>query len=209
MYSEDENLSSIEKLRMNFFVWVALFLSLLFSCVVVHYVASPAHRETKIIKGGNEIKEEQIRNNNMMLARIIKTNDENRKLDDESIEKIKSFISNRNNYEDYLAHIVKLANSKNIKISDFSINESENQSKIKNKNVLKEMEINFAASSGFLNFISFLKSLEKSVPLVHEELIVISIGDESKETNESEYSDIKTDAESILDYEMKLKFYYY
>ena len=194
---------------MDSFTWVGLFISLVISCAIIHYVVSPTYKEAKIIRAGNEIKKESIENNNLLLVKIIKANDENRKLNDEGVKKIKSFISNRNNYEDYLIHIVKLANSKNIKISNFSVSKNENKSKISNDNVLHEMEMNFTASSGYLNFISFLRSIEKGVPLLQEESISISARTEDSGISEWEDFDVMEGVETILDYEVKLKFYHY
>lgn len=211
MYNEDENenLKSFAKLSIDSFTWVGLLISLVISCTVVRYVASPTYQEARIIRAGNEIKKESIENNNLLLVKIVKANDENKKLNNEGVKKIKSFISNRNNYEDYLIHIVKLANSKNIEISNFSVNENENKSKTNSDNVLKEIEISFSVSSGFQNFISFLRFIEQGVPLVQEESISISAGNKNDGISEQGDFDAAENRETILDYEVKLKFYHY
>jgi hypothetical protein len=209
MYDDNENLNSVEKLKINFSKLALLFVSLFISCVVMFYVVTPMRKEAKIIKIGNEIKEESVENNNLSLIKIIKTNNESKEFDSENVKKIKEFISNRNNYEDYLIHIVKLANSKNIKIDDLSVNKSEDNPKKRNSSILNEMEINFAASSGFLNLISFLKSIERSIPFFQEESISISV--EKKDDSVSEDVNVNNEAntDSTLDYEIKLRFYYY
>lgn len=212
MYNDDENenLNSAKKLDTNFSMLALLFVSLLVSCAIMFYVVAPMYKESKIIKIGNETKEEIIENNNLTLIKIIKANNESEEFDSENVEKIKEFISNRNNYEDYLIHIVKLANGKNIKINDLSVNKIEDDPKKRRSSILNEVEINFSASSGFLNLISFLKSIEKSIPFAQEESISISVRGE-KEDGINEY--VKTNTEiatdSILDYEIKLKFYHY
>ena len=208
-YNEDENSSFAAKLNADFSILIVLLVSLVVSCVTIYYVALPIYKDARIIKAGNEIKEENIRNNSLLLDRVVRANKANEDLDNESVEKIKDFISNRNNYEDYLAYIVKLANSKNIKISDFSVNEKKDSSKINNDSALKEIEINLAASSGFPNLVSFLKSIEGRVPLIQEESISVSVGDKNDRMSENEDPGVKTDTESILDYEVKLKFYHY
>ena len=209
MFSENENLNPVAKLNINFSMLALLFVSLLISCAVMYYIVMPMRKEAKIIKIGNEMKEESMGRNNLFLAKIVKANNESRKMDAENVEKIKNFISNRNNYEDYLIHIVKLANSKNIKINDLSVNKNENDLRKKDDGIFNEMEINLAASSGFLNLLGFLKSLEKSIPFVQEESIVISAGDEEENADKYPNIDTETTADSILDYEIKLKFYYY
>ena len=168
------------------------------------------YKESKIIKIGNETKEEIVENNNLALIKIIKANNESENFDSENVKKIKEFISNRNNYEDYLIHIVKLDNGKNIKISDLSVNESKNDPKKKNDNTLNKMEINFTASSGFLNLMSFLRSIEKGIPFIQEEAISVLV--EKKDSGINKHLDVDIEekiTDSILDYEIKLKFYYY
>ena len=158
MYNDDENLNSAEKSNKNFSMLALLLVTLLVSCAIIFYVVAPMYKELKIIKIGNETKEEIIKNNNLALIKIIKANNESKEFDSENVEKIKEFISNRNNYEDYLIHIVKLANEKNIKINDLSVNKIEDDPKKRSKSILNEVEINFTASSGYLNLVSFLKA---------------------------------------------------
>ena len=209
MYNDDENLNSAEKSNKNFSMLALLLVTLLVSCAIIFYVVAPMYKELKIIKIGNETKEEIIKNNNLALIKIIKANNESKEFDSENVEKIKEFISNRNNYEDYLIHIVKLANEKNIKINDLSVNKIEDDPKKRSKSILNEVEINFTASSGYLNLVSFLKSIERSIPFVQEESMSISVGEEEDDLNENVNADTETVTDSILDYEIRLKFYYY
>lgn len=209
MYNNDENLNSAEKSNKNFSMLALLLVALLVSCAIMFYVVAPMYKELKIIKIGNEIKEEIIENNNSALIKIIKANNESKEFDSENIEKIKEFISNRNNYEDYLIHIVKLANERNIKINDLSVNKIEDDPKKRSKSILNEIEINFTASSGYLNLVSFLKSIERSIPFVQEESMSISVGEEEDDLSENVNADTETVTDSILDYEIRLKFYYY
>jgi hypothetical protein len=181
---------------------VLLFIILLVSCAAMYCIIAPAYQKTKIVKAGNKIKKENIKQDNLLLAKIIRINSENKKFDSEMIKKIKDFIPNRNSYEDHLAHIFKLANNKNIKVNNFSIHKNEEGLKIKD-GFLKEMKIDFKASSGFPNLMGFLKSIEKGIPFIQEESIIIAV-DEEKISG-----DVEINADSILDYEIKLKFYYY
>ena len=68
------------------------------------------------------------------------------------VEKINNLIPSKNNYENYLAHIIKLASAKNIVINNFSIGAGRSDLKTKK---LNKSEITFSSSGGFLNFISF------------------------------------------------------
>lgn len=214
MYTDNENTDSVGESGATFPAMGALFLSLIVSCAIMYYVVAPMYKEAGIIKAGNKIKEENVKNDNLALVRIIKINSGSKNLNSESVEKIKDFIPNRNNYEDYLIHIIKLANSKNIEINDFSVSENKNELKASdlkanNGDGLIETEINLAASSGFLNFISFLRSIEKSIPFIQVESVLVSAESEKGEINENSDINAATNMDSILEYEMKLKFYHY
>lgn len=176
---------------------IALFVALFVSCALVHYVAVPLFRETRIIKAVNEIKKNDIKAGQFLLLRMQKINEENEKFNINEIEKIKSFIPNRNNYEDYLARIVELANLKNIYLDELSVIESDNQEQ--QDVALNEKKINIVASGSFPNVLSFIQNLEKGIPFVQEEAISVSVvespGNETREP--------------ILNYEINLKFYHY
>jgi len=182
---------------------VALFAALLVSCAIMFYVAAPMYKEVKIIEAINEIKEKDVGTKRLSLSKIIKISSENEKFKNSEIEKVKSFVPNRNNYEDYLAHFVKLANSKNIKINSFFVSEDENkQEEEQEDKIFNEKKIDINASGSFLNFMSFIQDIEKGVPFIHEESISILEIEESDE-------DIEINTNPVLDYEICLKFYHY
>jgi len=187
---------------------IILFATLFVSCAVMLYLVAPLHKEVKIIKAVNEIKKGNIESGRMSLARIIKISNENEEFKNSEIEKIKSFIPNRDNYEDYLAHFIKLANNKNIKIGGFSISENKSGQKRKDEDkAFNEIKIDIKASGNFLNFMSFIQDIEKGIPFIHEESISILGIEESGAAGENE--ETKTSVNPALDYEICLKFYHY
>ncbi len=111
-------------------------------------------------------------------------------------------MPNRNNYEDYLAHIIKLADNKNIIISGLSI--LENQKKDNNYG-LNSIKISFSASGGYSNFISFLEDIERSIPFTQVESVTAASGKRDKKTAGS----AGIVGGSIIDFSAELSFNYY
>ncbi len=190
--SEDSNLDTKPSLKFSSEI-IMLFAAFLVSCAIMFYGAAPIHRETKIIKFSNEIKIKDIKIGEALLSKIAIINNENKGINNEEVKKVGELIPNRDNYEDYLTHIVGLANNKNIKINSFSISEGEG-SKEEN-GALNKMSIDISASGFFLNFMSFTRDIESGIPFICERSISIS----KSESDDSE----------SLDYEMNIEFYYY
>jgi len=167
-------------------------------------------KEAKIIEFGNEAKEKDVELGKSLLLKIVDINKKNKKVNNEEVEKIGEFIPNRDNYEDYLIHIINLANNKNIKINEFFISKEEKAEEGKDKkedsNKFNKVIINIAASGGFLNFMSFIYDIENGIPFVYEKSISVLRSEDNK--NE-ELGENITDTNPVLDYEMDIEFYYY
>lgn len=205
----DEDLNSSKKSLLGLSKeMIVLSAVLLVSCSVMLFLVAPLRKEVKIIEAVNETKERNIGLEKISLAKIVEINNENEEFQDNEIEKIKSFIPNRNNYEDYLAHFAKLANSKNIKISSFFVLENKSSKEQKNK-ALNETKISIKASGNFLNFLNFIQDIERGIPFICEESIVISKSEKSDEGEEDESEKVKTNVNPVLNYEVSLKFYHY
>ena len=200
---------------------VILFAAFFISCAVMFYVASPIRKEAKIIEFANEAKAKDLELGRSLFLKIIKINSKNKKINSEGVEKIGGLIPNRNNYEDYLAHIVDLAVDKNIGINNFSISKDEEDKNGKNKNKGEEKDggafsktsIKISASGGFLNFVSFMREIENGIPFVCERSISISVSDQddsgSEENSGEESGADIIDTDPILDYEISIEFYHY
>ena len=199
---------------------IMLLVAFFISCGIMFYLVSPMRKEAKIIKFANETKMKDIETGRLLFLKIVKINSKNKKINNEEIEKIGGLISNRNSYEDYLAHIVNLANKKNIGISSFSVSggdgeksEKKNgEEEIKNK-ALNKISIDIAASGNFSDFMSFARDIENGVPFVCEKSISISRSesdDDDESGEELEEGDaVEVNTNPILDYEMNIEFYYY
>ncbi len=151
--------------------------------------------------------------------KIIKINSKNKKINSEEVKKIGGLIPNRDNYEDYLTHIVNLAVSKNIRIDNFAISKDEESKKKdeeknkkgeENERVFNKMSIEITASGGFFSFMSFVRDVENGVPFICERSILISEPENSENEEEREEGEvIGIDTDPILNYEMSIEFYYY
>ena len=211
---QQEDLNSNAKSNLKFSGGITiLFVALFVSCGIMFYVVSPMYKEARIIKFANEAKEKDVELGKSLLLKIVNINKRNKKVNNEEIEKIGEFIPNRDNYEDYLAHIVDLADNKNIKINGFSIlkkerDEEKNKKKYEeeNDNQFNKVSIDIMASGGFLNFMSFIRDIENGIPFVYEKSISIS---RSKENKKETSEENKTDTNPVLNYEMNIEFYYY
>jgi len=210
-FNKQENLNSDTKSSLKFSSGRTILLATLFvTCGIMFYIVSPIYREAKIIKFANEVKEKDVELGKSLLLKIIDINKKNEKISDEEVEKIGEFIPNRDNYEDYLAHIINLADNKNIRINEFSISKEERDEEGKNKkedsSKFNKISISIMASGGFLNFMSFMCDIENGIPFVYEKSISVLKSEENKNEEPGENT---TDTNPILDYEMNIEFYYY
>lgn len=178
-----------------------LFLFLFAACFFMRSFVAPLHKEAELIKLEIAVKEKNIESKKLWLLRAIELNKKN-KINIEGIEKINSLIPHRNNYEDYLAHIIKIAGDKNIIISGFSISENKRKSE---KSKLNNIKISLLASGGYSNFISFLEDIERSIPFMQIESVSASAtGEGSQDIVEN-----KDLAGSIINFSAELSFNYY
>lgn len=181
-------------------LFLFLFLVLTASCIFMYSFVAPLREETELVKLEIAIKDKNIESRELWLSRIVKLNEKN-EANIEDIKKINSLAPNRNNYEDYLAHIIKLAGNKNVIIDSFSV--LENQKK-DNNNGLNSAKISFSASGGYSNFISFLEDIERSIPFTQVESVMVA-------RSESDQNDMKSGgiAGSIINFSAELSFNYY
>lgn len=177
-----------------------LFLVLAASYIFMHSFVAPLREEAELIKLEIAIKERNIESRELWLSRIVKLNEKN-EANTVDIEKINSLVPNRNNYEDYIAHIIKLAGNKNIIVDSFSV--SENQKK-DNGNGLKSIKISLSASGGYSNFISFLEDIERSIPFTQVESVAVTRKESGQNTVKSGSA-----AGSIINFSTELSFNYY
>jgi len=179
---------------------IVLFVSFAF----MYFGVAQLYREVKIIKLETELKEKNLASKKSLLSGVTKFGNGDRKVDDESLEKIDNLISSGNNFEDYAAHIIKLAYGKDVLVSDFSFSEDQKKPEAENGK-FKERTITFSASGGFSNFMHFIDSVENAIPFAQEESIIIK-GEGSGAGGSEKPPEYQS---PILKFEVSLKFYYY
>jgi len=186
--------------------FVLLFLILVIASFCIYFIIMPLHQEAEIKKLEINIKEQNIKSREFQLKRIQSIEDiESKENYLRNMDKIKNLISDRDNYEDYLAHIEKLAKDRNINIESLSVFDKKNTFKNKEvENNVKSKGISFSASGSFVNFIDFLVNIERSIPFVQVDSVSMKTAMGISEENESELSSI-----TILNYNIEISFFYY
>ncbi len=183
-----------------------LVLALIFSSGIMYYGAAPLYREAQISRIEVDLKNKNIESGKKTLSKLSKLAENSGQIDESDAEKINNLASSRNNYEDNLALIIKLADSKNIYVNNFLVLEEQKASKEEdNDKKLKEGKISFSALGGFSNLESFLQSLENAIPFMQEESISISSGTQDVGNKENS---MEIGSSPILKSEISLKFYY-
>lgn len=183
-----------------------LVLALIFSSGIMYYGVAPLYKEAQISRMEVKLKNKNIESGKKLLSELYEFIESGGQIDDDDAEKIANLISSKNNYEDYLALIIKLADSKNIYTDNFLVSEEQKVSqKEDDDKKLKEGKISFSALGGFSNLVSFLQSLENAIPFMQEESISISSG--ARDIGNGEDS-MGGDSSPILESEISLKFYY-
>jgi|GEM_PF-5612643 len=181
-----------------------LFLSLILSLIIIFTLVSSEYKQMKLMKLEEEIMEDNLKLRENMISRIASFNKTNKDLDDEDLEKIYNLLPDDDNFEGHLANINNFAISNRILIKEFSVNSDKGakpNEPQKNESVsnLKKFQINFSLSGNFLDFMSFLDSVEKNIPLVDLKSLNIT----KVKTKKDESGD-----ETALNYEVTFLFYY-
>ncbi|MDF1498386.1 MAG: GspMb/PilO family protein [Patescibacteria group bacterium] len=186
--------------------FVILFLILVIASFCIYFIIMPLHQEAEIKKLEINIKEQNIKSREFQLKRIQSIEDiESKENYLRNMDKIKNLISDRDNYEDYLAHIEKLAKDRNINIESLSVFDKKNIFKNKEvENNVKSKGISFSASGSFENFIDFLENIERSIPFVQVDSVSMKTAMGISEENESELLPV-----TILNYNIEISFFYY
>lgn len=177
---------------------VALYLTLVLSCVILYFLVKPLYEEKMSLESDIILKNEDLRNKQDLLANIEKFNSENSNLAVD-LERLTLFISKRNNYEDVVDYLDNLARKNNLSIAVYSITaqdgvklaetvdpvsasvpiEGEVAADNVNSSAIKKQKLSLDIKGDYSSFINFLKSLENGVPFFQEGSV--SISTDSKE----------------------------
>jgi len=168
-----------------------LFAALVFSLVIIYVLVLPQYKQSKIVKEQIRLNQESIELKKTALMKIKSYNRINQKIEEKDLEKFQNLLQRKNNFESYLASINKIANTSEsrVSLSDFSTDEPKPAVFSKEENIsgLQAVKIGFTAKGNFDNFMSFLNSLEKSVPLMElNSLSLSNITEKDEAENEAE-----------------------
>lgn len=173
---------------------IALYLSLVLSCVFLYFLVEPLYSEKMSLENDIVLKNDDLRSKRDLLTNIEKFNSENSNLA-VNLERLTLFIAKRNNYEDVLEYLNGLAIENNLAITSYSITAQDGVLPEKNvesangagmaeegeatdvssvSSAIKKQGISFDIKGDYSSFIKFLKSLENGVPFFQESSIGIS-----------------------------------
>ena len=148
---------------------VLLLLSLFFSALIMFLFLIPQYEQMKINNMEIELTNETLTSKGDIVIKLASFNRTYKDINETEINKMYNLLPDSNNFEEHLANIDKLAKINGILITDISFlehKEQKKQSADTNKNNLKTADISFSIESDFPSFMSFLYSLEKSIPTV-------------------------------------------
>lgn len=195
-----------------------LLTALVFSLIIIYILVAPQYKQAKIVKEQIRLNQESVKLKENALMKIKSYNRINQKIEEKDLEKFQNLLQEKNNFESYLANINKIANTSESRVSlgDFSTDKPKPADFPKEENIsdLQTVKISFTVKGSFDNFMSFLDSLERIVPLAELNSLNLrnitekdEIGDKAK--NEAEISPEEVIEENILvESDIEMSFYY-
>ncbi len=194
-----------------------LLAALVFSLVIIYILVAPQYKQAKIVKEQIRLNQANIELKKSALEKIKNHNEASKEPEEKDLEKFKNLLQEKNNFESYLASINKIANTSESRVSlgDFSISESK-PADFSEGNIsgLQTVEISFTAKGDFENFMSFLNSLEKTVPLINlNSLDLRNITEKDDEVKnevetETEVKPEEVETNILIESNIKMAFYY-
>ncbi|MCK4891188.1 MAG: hypothetical protein KAS78_00830 [Candidatus Pacebacteria bacterium] len=190
-------------------------LSFVFSLILLFVFVVPKYRQVKILEEQIKLIQENIESKNRVLEQVKDYNQKNKTIREMDLEKFSSLFLEKNNIEKYIADINRIAKSSGsrVNVGKFLISDPKSV-KLPIENIsldLQSTDISFSVLGDFDNFMSFLDSIEKNVPLMElSSLNIIKI--ENKDLTESKIEheeDGEADAKTIfVEANVILSFYY-
>ena len=186
---------------------IFLFVSLTVSLIIFFVFSFPEYKKMKTMELEIGLIKDNINSRESTVKKIKDFNEKYKDVKTKDVDKISSLLSDRNNFEEHLANINNSAKANGILIDDFLVADF-----TESDSVFKTVKVNFSAKGAFSNFILFLDSLEKNIPLVDLNELKI----EKNETEDRKIVEIETEEEGIkieaspvtLKYDITLSFYY-
>ena len=185
---------------------VFLFVSLAISLIIFFVFSFPEYKKMKIMEFEIGLIKDNLISRENTNQKIKSFNEKYKNIKTKDIDKVRSLMSDQNNFEEHLANINNSAKANGILIDDFSITELANPD-----SKFKIIEVDFFAKGAFSNFYLFLDSLEKNIPLLDLKKLKIEKNKtrimEIIEEGTEEVVEIK-ESPLILEYDITLSFYY-
>ena len=185
---------------------IFLFVSLTVSLIIFFVFSFPEYKKMKTMELEIGLIKDNINSRESTVKKIKDFNEKYKDVKTKDVDKISSLLSDRNNFEEHLANINNSAKANGILIDDFLVAEF-----TESDSVFKTVEVKFSAKGAFSNFILFLGSLEKNIPLVDLNKLKIEKNKmEDRKIVEIETEEgVKIEASPVtLKYDITLSFYY-
>lgn len=186
---------------------ILLFFSLLFSVFIMFTFLIPKYEQMKINEMEIELIERTLASKEEIFVKLASFNRTYKDISEKDINKMYNLLPDSNNFEEHLANIDRLAKINGILIKDISFLEDKKQKDSdanSHKNNLKITNVSFSLESKFPNFMSFLDSLEKSIPAVNVKNLSITKNEKNDGGNDPENARIDRSIEA----EVSLSFYH-
>lgn len=167
-------------------------LSLVISLVIIFVFAIPKYKEAKMAEIQVGLMEKNIELKEDVVKKIANYNEVNKDLKDEDIEKFGKLLPKENNIEEYVANIGNLATINKVVIDGFSAQEANKPTKmvVGGKTLsLNVVNVELFLYGSFIDTMSFLGCLEKSIPLININKLGISEKEKDKNSENSENSE--------------------
>ena len=185
---------------------IFLFVSLTVSLIIFFVFSFPEYKKMKTMELEIGLIKDNINSRESTVKKIKDFNEKYKDIKTKDVDKISSLLSDRNNFEEHLANINNSAKANGILIDDFIVAEF-----TESDFIFKTVEVKFSAKGAFSNFILFLGSLEKNIPLVDLNKLKIEKNkmEERKIVEIETEEGVKIEASPVtLKYDITLSFYY-
>jgi len=184
---------------------ILLLFSLSFSMIILFMFLIPQYEQMKIKEMEIELIKKTLESKREIFIKIASFNRDYRDISETEINKMYDLLPDENNFEEHLANIDKLAKLNGILVKDISFSEHKEQLGLGfNETNFKTANASFFIKSDFSNFMSFLNSLEKSIPTVNIKKMSIT-KDEKRGGNENSEN---TRINESIEVEIEMSFYY-
>ncbi len=171
------------------------------SVTAVSFFIAPQYKQMKLIKMEMEMKEKNLKLKQDVIGEIENFNKAYRGLNDKDLVKFYNLLPKKDNVEEQIANINKLAGL-SLTIDEIGVKaleEADAKEGKKDEDIGASL-LTYSARGAFSDFMRFLDALENSIPLANLSELKMEKGKRKKEENAAE--------DNVLDYDVSFLFYY-